>query len=227
MLIFLLLLIPIALSNNPKGAICAIFVFVVLFFFPGYLLLTIMGGLPGGFRTLLSPIFGIVCITTAYDIFARASMPLISLYFVVALSAAGMILVALQARQSPTPSWWTPQRHETVMVGSAVALTVAPLCWRSGRFSAGEFVFYGPAGHDPLFHVTLLQRLCITFRQTTLWFRASGHPSITISTTSRWRSSCACKIHLYLGAMDLFDLYFRCYPILVYFLLGALAYRTR
>jgi hypothetical protein len=46
-----------------------------------------------------------------------------------------------------------------VLVGAVVALGVAPLYWRSGRFSSGEFVFYGPAGQDPLFHVTLLQRL--------------------------------------------------------------------
>lgn len=45
LIILLLLLIPIVLSNNPKGAIFAIFVFVVLFFFPGYLLLNIVGRL--------------------------------------------------------------------------------------------------------------------------------------------------------------------------------------
>jgi hypothetical protein len=226
LLIFLLLLIPIVLSNNPKGAIFAIFVFVVLFFFPGYLLLNIMGRLPGGFRTLLSPIFGIVCITTAYDIFARVSTATYFFYFVVALSAAGMILVALRPRHAPTPSWWTPQCYETVMVGSAVALAVAPLCWRSGRFSGGKFVFYGPAGHDPLFHVTLLQRLLHHVPPDN--FMVSGlRPSVyhyfddlTMAVVLRAQNA------LHLGAVDLFDLYYRCYPTLVYFLLGALAYRV-
>ena len=65
-------------------------------------------------------------ITTAYDIFARASMATYFFYFVVALSAAGMVLVALRTRQAPTASWWTLNGYETVMAGSAVALTLLP-----------------------------------------------------------------------------------------------------
>jgi len=226
LLIFLMLLIPIALSNDPKGAICAIFVFVVLFFFPGYLLLTIVGRLPGGFRTLLSPIFGIVCITTVYDIFARASIATYFPYFVVALSAAGMILAALQAQQAPTASRWTPNGYESVMVGSALVLAIVPLFWRSGRLSDGEFVFYGPAGRDSLFHVTLLQRLVHHVPPDN--FMVSGlRPSVyhyfddlTMAVVLHTQNA------LHLGVVDLFDLYYRCYPILVYFLLGALAYRA-
>src|SRR5712692_2620046 len=69
LLIFLLLLIPLVLSNHPEGAVVGILVFAVVFVFPGYLLLTLLSRLPGDLRTLLSPVFGIVSITTAYDIF--------------------------------------------------------------------------------------------------------------------------------------------------------------
>ena len=64
-LIFLLLLVPIVLSNHPAGAILRILLFVVMFFFPGYLMLTIFSRLTAGPRILLSPILSIACITTA------------------------------------------------------------------------------------------------------------------------------------------------------------------
>jgi hypothetical protein len=56
LLAFLLLLIPIVLSNHPQGAALGILVLVVVFCFPGYLLLTLLSRLPGSFRTVLSPI---------------------------------------------------------------------------------------------------------------------------------------------------------------------------
>jgi hypothetical protein len=226
LVILLLLLIPVSLSNHPKGALLGILVFVVIFFFPGYLLLTLLGDLPGGLRTVLSPIFGIVSITTAYDLFARAS---IDVYFpcaVVVLSAAGMILATLQIKNAPLPSWWITDGYESVLAGCAVALTIAPLYWRSGRFSECEFVFYGPAGRDPLFHVTLLQRLLHHVPPDN--FMVSGlRPTVyhyfgdlTLALILRAQQA------LHLGATDLFDLYYRCYPLFVYFLIGALAYRA-
>jgi hypothetical protein len=226
LLAFLLLLIPVVLSNHPEGAILGILVFVVIFFFPGYLLLSLLSRLQGGVRTVLSPVFGIVSITTAYDLFARASIALYFPYLVVVLSAAGVMLFARQCRAAPALSWWTLTRYESVMAGCAVALTVAPLYWRSGRFSDGEFVFYGPAGQDPLFHVTLLQRLLHHVPPDN--FMVSGlRPTVyhyfgdlTLALILRAQHA------LHLGTTDLFDLYYRCYPVLVYFLLGALAYRA-
>jgi hypothetical protein len=226
LLVLLLLFVPLVLSNSPKGAISAILVFVFLFFFPGYLLLTLLGGPSGSVRTLLSPVFGIVSITTAYDVFAHASLAIYFPYFVSVLSAAGMILVSQHARQSPTPSWWTSEGYETVIAGSVVALSMAPLFWRSGRFSDGEFVFYGPAGQDPLFHVTMVQRLLHHVPPDN--FMVSGlRPTVyhyfgdlTLAVILRVQNA------FHLGATDLFDLYYRCYPIFVYFLLGALAYRA-
>jgi hypothetical protein len=227
LLAFLLLLIPIVLSNHPQGAALGILVLVVVFCFPGYLLLTLLSRLPGSFRTVLSPIFGIVSITTAYDIFARASIAAYFPYAVVVLSAAGMILVTLQiSRHARTPSWFTRKGYESVIAGSAVALSVAPLFWRSGRFSNGEFVFYGPAGQDQLYHVTLLQRLLQHVPPDN--FMVSGlRPTVyhyfddlTLALVLRAQST------LHLGTTDLFDLYYRCYPIFVYFLIGALAYRA-
>jgi hypothetical protein len=226
LLIFLLLVVPVVLSNNPEGAAFGILVLVVIFFFPGYLLLTLLGKLRGSVRTILSPIFGIVSITTAYDIFARASIATYFPYLVVVLSAAGMILFALGARHAPAPSGWTTNGYESVVAGSAVALSVAPLFWRSGRFSAGEFVFYGPAGQDQLCHVTLLQRLLHHVPPDNFIFSGLTAPfyhyfdDLTLALVLRAQNT------LHLGTTDLFDLYYRCYPMLVYFLVGALAYRT-
>lgn len=225
-LIVLLLLVPLVLSNNPGGAGLGILIFVVVFFFPGYLLLTFLSNLPGGVRALLSPIFGVVSITTAYDIFARSSIAAYFPYLVFVFSVAGMILCVLQTKQAPTLTRWTQEGYETVMAGSLVALSVAPLFWRSGRFSEGEFVFYGPAGQDQLYHVTLLQRLLHHVPPDN--FMVSGlRPTVyhyfddlTLAVILRVQNT------LHLGTTDLFDLYYRCYPVLVYFLVGALAYRA-
>ncbi len=226
LLIFLLLLIPMALSNHPEGAVFGFLVFVVVFVFPGYLLLTLLSRLSGDFRILLGSIFGIVSITTAYDIFARASLAAYFPYLVIVLSAAGMILVACHTRYAPVPSWWTLEGYESVLAGSVVVLSVAPVFWRSGRFSGGEFVFYGPAGQDQLFHVTLLQRLLYHVPPDN--FMVSGlRPSVyhyfddlTLAVLLRMQNA------LHLGTTDLFDLYYRCYPLFVYFLIGVLAYRA-
>jgi hypothetical protein len=137
-----------------------------------------------------------------------------------------MMVAARQTRHTPAPPSWTLEGYESVMAGCAVALSVAPVFWRSGRFSAGEFVFYGPAGQDQLFHVTLLQRLL--HRVPPDNFMVSGlRPAIyhyfndlTLAVILRAQNT------LHLGTTDLFDLYYRCYPMLVYFLLGALAYRA-
>jgi hypothetical protein len=226
LLIFLLLLIPLVLSNHPGGAALGVLVFVVIYFFPGYLLLTLLGRFPGGFKILLSPVFGIVSIATAYDIFARASMAAYFSYLVVVFSAAGMIVVALQIRQAPAPSWWTLTGYESVIAGSAVALSIAPLFWRSGRFSAGEFVFYGPAGQDQLFHVTLLQRLLHHVPPDNLMVSGLRAPiyhyfgDLTLALILQAQKT------LHVGMTDLFDLYYRCYPVIIYFLIGALAYRA-
>jgi len=226
LLIFLLLAVPLALSNHPVGAALGILVFVVVFFFPGYLLSTLLSGLSGDIRTVLSPIFGIVSITTAYDVFTLTSIAAYFPYLVVALSAVGMILVALHTRHARAPSCWTLQGYESVIAGSAVALSVAPLLWRSGRFSHGEFVFHEPAGQDLLFHVTLLQRLLhhvppdnfmVAGLRLTIYHYFNDLTLAVILSAQHT---------LHLGSTDLFDLYYRCYPTLVYFLLGALAYRT-
>jgi len=226
LLIFLLLVIPLVLSNRPAGAVLGILFFAVIFVFPGYLLLTLLSTLPGAVRTALSPILGIVCVTTAYDIFTRASIAAYFPYLVGVLSAAGMVLVALNARSAAMPTWWTRKGYECVLAGSAVALSVAPLFWRSGRFSFGEFVFYGPEGQDQLYHVTLLQRLLHHLPPDNFMVAGLRAPvyhyfdDLTLALILRAQNAA------HLGATDLFDLYYRCYPILVYFLIGALAYRA-
>jgi hypothetical protein len=224
-LIFLVLLVPLAVCNHPGSAALGIFVFVLTFFLPGCLLLTLLTRMPTALRTLLSPIFGIVSITTAYDILARASAPTYFPYLVVVLSAAGMILLAFETKSAPAPSGWSLQGYDTIAAGSAVALLLAPLFWRSGRFSGDEFVFYGPAGQDHLFHLTLLQRLQHHIPPDNFMVSGLRAPvyhyfdDLTLALVVRMQSA------LHLGTIDLFDLYYRCYPIFVYFLIGALAYR--
>jgi hypothetical protein len=225
-LIFLLLLVPIVLSNHPAGVVLGILVFVVIFFFPGYLLLTLASSLRGSLRNVLSPILGIVSVTTAYDVFARASMGAYFPYLVAALSVVGMVLFVVEARHSLPWTHWTEQGYENVMAGCATALSIAPLFWRSGRLADAEFVFYGPAGQDHLFHVTLLQRLLHHVPPDNFIVSGLRAPvyhyfdDLTLALLLRAQNT------LHLGATDVFDLYYRCYPAVVYFLLGALAYRV-
>jgi hypothetical protein len=225
-LIVLVLLFPLVLSNHPEGVALGILVFLFTFFFPGYLLLGPWSRSLGGFRTILSPVFGIVSITTSYDIFARASLTAYFPYLVAGLSVGGMVLFARRAAHSPEWTRWTQEGHEIVIAGSVAALAVAPLYWRSGRYSNGEFVFYGPAGQDHLFHVTLLQRLLHHVPPDNFIVSGLRAPiyhyfgDLALALILRVQST------LHLGATDVFDLYYRCYPVFLYFLLGALAYRT-
>jgi hypothetical protein len=222
-LILLLLLIPLVLSKNPASALSGVLILALLYFFPGYLLLAPFGKLHGALRILFSPVVGIVSITTVYDLFTHASMAAYFPYLAITLSAGGIILFALQLGRTSTSAWAT-EKYETVIAGGAVALSIAPVFWRSGRFSHGEFVFYGPTGQDQLYHVTLLQRLLHHVPPDN--FMVSGlRPTIyhyfddlTLALVLRLQDS------FHLHATDPFDLYYRCYPLLVYFLLGALAY---
>lgn len=225
-LLFLLFLAPVVLSNHPAGTILGILLFVVLFFFPGYLLLTIFSRLTGGLRILLSPVFGIACITTTYNVFALAS---IAAYFpnvVAVLSIAGLVLFVPRARSESLWTAWSQEEHETLMAGAAVALALGPLFWRSGRLSNVEFVFYGPSGHDPLYHVTLLQRLSHHIPPDNFIVSGLRAPVYHYFGDLAQAFILRAQQTLHFGATDLFDLYYRCYPTLLYFLLGALAYRT-
>jgi len=225
-LIFLSLLVSLALSNHVEGAASGILVFVVPFFFPGYLLLTLSSSLQGSIRILLSPIFGIVTVTTAYDIFARSSVAAYFPCLIAALSVAGMVLFVQQSRPLRTWTHWTPKGCEVAMAGGATALSVAVLLWRSGRFSNGEFVFYGPAGHDHLYHVTLLQRLLHHVPPDNFIVSGLRAPVYHYFDDLALALLLRAQNTLHLGATDVFDMYYRCYPLVVYFLLGALAYRT-
>jgi hypothetical protein len=188
--------------------------------------LTLLSRNPSGDQTLLSPVFGIVTITTAYDIFARASLAEYLPYLVVALSIGGMVVFALGARHATTRTNWNQEGCETAIAGSVAALCVASLFWRSGRFSRGEFVFYGPTGHDHLYHVTLLQRLLHHVPPDNFMFSGLRAPVYHYFDDLALALILRAQNTFHLGATDLFDLYYRCYPMLLYFLLGALAYRA-
>ena len=222
-LIILLLGVPLLLSNDRAGAVIGFFTLAILYLFPGYLLLDLFGKFPLGLKMLLSPVFGIASVVTAYEISNYAGMAGYFPYFAALLSIAGAVVFVLQARNS---RFTTSQRpgYETMIAGGLVALSVAPVFWRSGRFSGGDFVFYGPAGQDQLYHVTLLQRLLHHMPPDN--FMVSGlRPTVyhyfddlTLALVLRTQGA------FHLHATDLFDLYYRCYPTLLFFVLGALAY---
>ena len=135
-------------------------------------------------------------ITTSYDIFARASLAPYFPFGVAVLSVGGMVLFARRARHMTEWTRWTQEGYETVIAGSVAALCAAPLFWRSGRFSNGEFVFFGPAGQDHLFHLTLLQRLLHHVPPDN--FIVSGLRATIyhyFGDLTLGRSSCGCKPH--------------------------------
>jgi hypothetical protein len=224
LLVFLLVLIPLALSNSPKQAILGILVLILLFFFPGYLLTGLLRMSPGILRILISPVLGIVSVTTAYDVSARVSMGMYFPYLVVVFSGAGIALSLLHVRRSSASSHWSREDYETALTGAAVALCIAPLYWRSGRFSGSEYVFYGPAGQDPLFHVTLMQRLLHHVPPDNFIVSGLAAPVYHYFDDLTLAFIVVAQHSLHLGTTEIFDLYYRCYPTLLYFLLGALAY---
>ncbi len=222
-LLFLLLATPLALSNHPAEVAWSGFVFIIISL-AGFFLLSLLIKLSAGIRLLLSPVFGIACLTTAYEIFAHASMGAYYPYLVLALSASGTFLLIYESRHNAEWQYWSLEGYRSAFAGSIVAFGLAPLYWRSGRFSGGELVFHGPAGQDHLYHVTLLQRLFYHVPPDN--FMVSGlRPTVyhyfgdlLLALVVRAQST------FHLGATDLFDLYYRCFPTLLYFLLGALAY---
>jgi len=225
-LLIALLFIPVILSNRPETAFLGIVTIVVVFFFPGYFLLTFLSALPDGSNLLIGPIFGIVCVTTAYDLVARLSLEAYFIYFLVPISTAGIVVFIAHLRRPPEISSWTIEDCVIPIAGACVALAVAPLYWRSGRFAGGEFVFYGPAGQDHLYHVTLLQRLMHHVPPDNFIVSGLRAPiyhyfdDLTLGLVLQVERS------LHFGLTNLFDLYYRCYPTVIYFLIGALAYRA-
>jgi hypothetical protein len=217
---------PVALSDDPGGAILGILSFLVLFFFPGYLLLSLGRWRFDCFHFLLSVIFGIATITTAFDISARASMGGYFSYLVVAIAGGGLVLMLQRRKLQQSPDGSSVKSREIIFAGAIVALSIAPFLWRSGRFSGTQFVFYGPAGKDPLFHVALLQRLLSHVPPDNFIVSGLRAPvyhyfgdlalAFVLRTQYAW----------HLTGTNIFDLYFRCYPTLLYFLIGALAYRV-
>lgn len=226
LLVFTCILVPLALANSRRGLLAGILVLGFLYVFPGYALLSISKAAEGPLRLLLSPIFGIVTMVTAYDVSVRLSMERFFPYAAAVFSCAGLLLLLRHLRRIATRGFWKPEDLHEVIAGGLTALSVTLLYWRSGRFSLGNFVFYGPAGQDPLFHVTLLQRLLRHVPPDNFIVSGLRAPvyhyfdDLTLALTLRVQQV------FHLGNTDIFDLYYRCYPTLIYFLLGALAYRV-
>jgi hypothetical protein len=218
----LLLVVPLVLSNRPAGTALSGLVVVVVFFFSGYALLAVISELPSTLRSILSPVVGMVCLTTAYDVFARASSGAYFFYLAAVISAGGVALFAFRIRREVTT--WSLEGYRAVLAGGVAALTVAPLFWRSGRFADGEFVFRGPAGQDHLFHMTLLQRLLQHVPPDNFMFSGLRPAVYHYFDDLTLALILGAQHSVHLSGSDLFDLYYRCYPTLIYFLLGALAY---
>src|SRR6476620_2533770 len=148
-LVILMFAIPLALSNRPTQSILGTLTLVLLFFFPGYFLTSVLRISSGTTRVLISPVFGIASVTTAFDLSALFSLGTYFPYVVAPFTCAGIVLFFRHLKRTSAP-YWSRVGYESVLAGAVVALGIAPLYWRSGRFSSGEFVFYGPAGQDPL-----------------------------------------------------------------------------
>jgi hypothetical protein len=221
---FLVFLVPLMLSTEPRGFALGLLSFAFLFLLPGYLLLTRLGFAVNDL--FISVIVGITGIVTAYNFFAHSAAVLYFLYLLVALSLGGAVLAAVQARRRMAATAWHRYDSSAVVAGAAVALGIAPLYWRSGRFSGGEFVLQGPTARDPLFHVTLVQRLLHHVPPDNFIVAGLRAPvyhyfdDLTLAFVMRSQDL------LHFPVTNLFDLFYRCYPTLVYFLLGALAYRA-
>jgi hypothetical protein len=219
-LLFLLILFPLGLSNHVAGTTLSGVFLVAVFFFTGYLLLHVSRQ-SSGVHFAVCPVLGIVWLTTTYDIFVRSAVDQYFFYFAAAITAAGIIVFTYEACRG---SELSSENYRAMFAGSVVALSVAPLFWRSGRFANGEFVFHGPAGQDHLFHVTLLQRLLQHVPPDNFMF-AGLRPTVYHYFDDQALALVLRAQHaLHFGSPDLFDLYYRCYPTLMYFLIGALTY---
>lgn len=225
-LLAVLLVVPLTMSNSPRGTAMGVVFLFLLFFFPGYFLVSLVSMIDRTSQVLLSFVFGIAAITTVFDFFTRSRSSSYFFYMVPLLSAAGMILMVLQTRFPSDSEPFSRDGQEIIVAGCAVALSVGPFLWRSGRFSGSEFVFYGPAGRDPLFHVTLLQRLLFHvppdnfivsgLRPPVYHYLGDLGLALVLRAQQAWHAT----------STNIFDLYFRAYPVFLYFLLGALAYRV-
>jgi hypothetical protein len=223
--ILLSLGVPFLLADDWHCLLLSALLIVIIFFLPGYFFLRLASGQANGLLALLSPIFGIVAITNLFDVFALTSIGAYFLYVAIIFAMGGLALFLGQIKSLSTELRSNERAREAAVAGGAVALCISPLFWRSGRFSEDQFVFYGPAGQDHLYHLTLLERLLHQVPPDN--FIVSGlrapvyHYFNDLSLALILRTQAA--LHL---PLNLFDLYYRCYPVLLYFLLGALAYRV-
>ena len=102
MLVFPLFVIPLALANEPTGVAFGFLTLALLYFFPGYLLLGSFNDLPEILRMLLSPVFGIACMVTLYEISSYASVAAYFPYVAIMLAVAGAVLFTSQMKTVAT-----------------------------------------------------------------------------------------------------------------------------
>jgi hypothetical protein len=179
----------------------------------------------GSLKILLAFVVGVLTVVTAYNFYAETFVRPYFFYLLLAISCAGIFVFLSQLRRGSVATPWTAIDNESVIAGAIVALSIAPLLWRSGRFSGGDFVFYGPAGQDPLFHVTLIQRLLHHVPPDNFIVSGLQAPVYHYFDDLALALALNSQKIFHLGSGDVFDLFYRCYPTIIYFLLGALAYR--
>ena len=225
----LMFAIPCLLANSLYGAILGFVLFAVVFFLPGYLILFLLGGGSVRCSPYVAFVFGLGLVTTGYDIAARGDWNSYFAYLLILLSAGGLLVFARSF--SPSTDGMSMRRREAndsqqgVLAGAFLALVVGLLFWRSGRSAGDEFAFYGPTAYDQLYHVTLVQRLLHHVPPDNFIFAGLPPPTYHYFNDQLLALILKAQEALHFGRDDVFDVYFRCYPAILYFFLGALAYR--
>jgi hypothetical protein len=221
----LLVVLPCVLAQHPAGPLIGFLLFLVIFAFPGHLILTLLGAGAGRYSLTVAFVFGLEFVTTTYDIFARAGADVVFACLIAALSFGGFLLLVRSRLQTEAQNDAVEFRGEAALAGVVAAVAIAPLFWLSGRFTGGEFTFFGPLGQNQLFHVTLLQRLLQHVPPDNFVFAGIAPPFYHYFNDQLLALIVRMQDALHLPALTSLDVYFRCYPSILYFLLGLQSYR--
>jgi hypothetical protein len=222
----LLVILPCVLAQDAAGLLIVFLLFLVVFAFPGHLILTLLGGGAGRYSPAIAFVFGLEFVTTAYDILARAGDDVAFAFVLSALSFGGFLLFVRSRMQAKAQDDAVEFHGEAALAGAAVVAAIAPLFWFSGRFTGGEFAFFGPLGQNQLFHVTLLQRLLQHVPPDNFVVAGIAPPFYHYFNDQFLALIVRTADALHLPTLSPLDAYFRCYPGILYFLLGMQSYRV-
>jgi hypothetical protein len=224
--IAMLVALPCLLANDPAGTLIGFLLFLVVIAFPADVALSLLDGGSRRYPMAITFVFGIGLVTTTYDVFARTGADILFAYCATAISIAEVVLLLQSTIWRSTRRDAVNFSSETTLAGAATAISIAPLFWASGRFANGVVTFYGPAGQSEFMHVTLLERLLHHVPPDNFMFAGLVSPFYHYFSDQLLALILRTKYALHLDAVTLFDVCLRCYPAILYFLLGALSYRA-